>query len=234
MKRLACIGLACAALCHGGAAWSHAVAASRGNAVTRPVPPGPGLALPAPGTYPLPAIQAAGNGWVLDGNHLPRRLSGYTHGALTLLSFMYTYCSDPTGCPLAHSTMVEIRRRVLADPSLHGRVRLVSLSFDPTNDTPRMMKWYSQTQPATAELGWSFLTTYSPRFLKPILDDFGQDIEVEMDAGGKPTRMISHMLKVFLIDARGMVREIYSTAYMNPELIFNDIKTLALESPRSR
>jgi hypothetical protein len=34
------------------------------------------------------------------------------------------------------------------------------------------------------------------------------------------------MLKVFLIDPRGMVREIYSLAYLQPDVMFNDIKTL--------
>jgi hypothetical protein len=38
------------------------------------------------------------------------------------------------------------------------------------------------------------------------------------------------MLKVFLIDRRGMVREIYSLAYLQPEVMLSDIRTLALES----
>jgi protein SCO1 len=196
-----------------------------GSAVT-------GIKLPSPGTYKLPVIQEAGNGWVLDGNRFPWRLSRYTEGALTLLSFMYTYCSDPLGCPLAYATMQDIERRVIADPSLHGKVRLVSLSFDPTNDTPDMMKLYGRIRPSAPQLRWHFLTTYSTRFLQPILAEFGQDIEVELSKTGAPTRMISHMLKAFLIDVQGHVREIYSTAYMNPELIFNDIKTLAIESQK--
>ena len=42
------------------------------------------------------------------------------------------------------------------------------------------------------------------------------------------------MLKMFLIDARGEVREVYSLAFLQPQVMFNDIKTLALEarSPR--
>jgi hypothetical protein len=37
------------------------------------------------------------------------------------------------------------------------------------------------------------------------------------------------MLKVFLIDPRGVVREIYSTAYLYPEVVVADIETLRLE-----
>jgi cytochrome oxidase Cu insertion factor (SCO1/SenC/PrrC family) len=185
---------------------------------------------PAPGSYALPPIQPAADGWVLEGNGLPRRLSRYTHGALTLLSFVYTYCTDPIGCPLAYATFDTIKRRVLADPVLRGRVRLVSLSFDPVNDTPDAMRIYGGEHALGADLPWHFLTTYSTRFLKPILDDFGQDVDIELDAKGAPTRARAHLLKVFLLDRNGQVREIYSSAFLHPDVILNDMRTLALES----
>jgi hypothetical protein len=43
----------------------------------------------------------------------------------------------------------------------------------------------------------------------PLLEDSGQDARVEHDARGRPTRTIHHMPKLFLIDARGIMREIY-------------------------
>ena len=188
---------------------------------------------PAPGSYALPPIQPAADGWVLEGSRLPRRLSSYTHGALTLLSFIYSYCTDPIGCPLAYATFDTIKRRALADPMLRGRVRLVSLSFDPLNDTPDAMRAYGGEHVRNTELPWHFLTTYSTKFLKPILDDFGQDVEIELDLNGAPTRARAHMLKVFLLDRQGQVREIYSAAFLHPEVILNDLRTLALESARN-
>lgn len=185
---------------------------------------------PAPGSYALPVIQDAANGWVLEGNWLPRRLSGYTHGAITLLSFVYTYCTDPLGCPLAYATFDTVKRQVLVDATLRGRVRLVSLSFDPGNDTPGAMQAYGGANAKDKQVPWFFLTTYSTYFLAPILYDFGQDVEIELDASGAPTRARAHMLKVFLLDARGRVREIYSAAFLHPQVIVNDIKTLALEA----
>lgn len=187
---------------------------------------------PAPGSYALPPIQPAADGWVLEGNRLPRRLSSYTHGAVTLLSFIYTYCTDQIGCPLAYATFDTIKRRALADPALRGQVRLVSLSFDPLNDTPEAMRAYGGEHARSTELPWHFLTTYSTKFLKPILDDFGQDVEIELDANGAPTRARAHMLKVFLLDRRGQVREIYSAAFLHPEVILNDLRTLVLEAAR--
>lgn len=189
---------------------------------------------PAPGTYGLPVIQAAADGWVLEGSRVPRRLSAYTHGAITLLSFVYTYCSDPIGCPLAYAVFDGLKRELLADPQLRGRVRLVSLSFDPDNDTPQAMQAYGGANAKDSAIRWHFLTTYSMRFLTPILADFGQDVEVERDARGAPTRARTHMLKVFLLDPHGRVREIYSAAFLHPQVMLNDIKTLALESRGER
>lgn len=185
---------------------------------------------PPPGSYALPPIQRAADGWVLEGNRVPRRLSTYTQGALTLLSFVYTYCTDPIGCPLAYATFDTVKRGVLADAALRGQVRLVSLSFDPTHDTPQAMRAYGGEHARATDLPWHFLTTYSTRFLKPILDDFGQDVEIELSPEGTPTRARTHMLKVFLLDRQGRVREIYSAAFLHPEVILNDLRTLALES----
>lgn len=184
----------------------------------------------APGAYALPVIQPAGNGWVLERSGFPRRLSRYTHGAITLLSFVYTYCTDPLGCPLAHSVFVDVRERVRADPQLRGKVRLVSLSFDPTNDTPGAMQRYGDAFARANAPRWHFLTTHSMRFLKPILDDYGQDVEIERDAAGAPTRAITHLLKVFLIDPRGRVREIYGTGFLRADVVLDDIRTIALEA----
>jgi protein SCO1 len=212
---------------------SVALAATQGTpAQTQPLvqPPTQDFDAPAPGSYALPVIQRSADGWVLDGNWIPRRLSAYTHGAITLLSFVYTYCSDPIGCPLAYATFDTLKQQVLADPLLRGRVRLVSLSFDPGNDTPKAMQAYGGAHAKDSELRWYFLTTYSMKFLAPILADFGQDVEVERDARGQPTRARTHMLKVFLLDAHGRVREIYSAAFLHPQVMLNDLKTLALES----
>ena len=183
---------------------------------------------PPAGSYELPVIQDAADGWVLEGNLVPRRLSRYTQGALTLLSFVYTYCTDPVGCPLAYETFVDVRERVLRDAALASRVRFVSLSFDPANDTPEAMQAYGASFARDKRLPWHFLTTYSLRQLQPILEGFGQDVEVEKDDAGRATRAITHLLKVFLIDERAKVREIYSAAFLQPEVIVNDLRTLAM------
>lgn len=191
------------------------------------------FAPPAPGSYVLQRIQHAPGGSVLDSDGRRYPLAQLTSGKITLLSFVYTYCTDPIGCPLAYAAFVALHERLQKRPELARRVRLVSLSFDPTHDTPEAMRLYGgrYANPAGAPR-WHFLTTGSVAELAPLLDGFGQDVSVELDARGRPTRVFNHMLKVFLIDAQGQVREIYSTAFLLPDVMFNDIQTLFLEEGR--
>jgi protein SCO1/2 len=190
---------------------------------------------PAPGSYALQVIQRAADGNVLDIDGRVYRLDRYTTGRITLLGFIYTYCVDPVGCPLAFETFSGLRKRLLAMPDLARQMRFVSLSFDPVNDTPPAMKNYAgNLADAGSPLRWHFLTTRSVAELKPIIDGFGQDVSVQRDAQGRPTRLYNHMLKIFLLDAQGRVREIYSTAFLQAEVMFNDIRTLALEQQRGR
>lgn len=186
---------------------------------------------PPPGSYRLPVIQQAPKGPVLDSNGNVGDFSRYTRGRITLLTFMYTYCVDPLGCPLAFKTMMRVRQRLLERPELARRVRLVSLSFDPSHDDPATIRHYAGklADPASS-VRWHFLTTRSVTELKPLLDGLGQDVTVEPDPQGKPTRVRSHLLKMFLIDAQGGIREIYSTAFLVPEVMLNDIETLLLET----
>jgi len=108
-------------------------------------------------------------------------------------------------------------------------VRFVSISFDPTNDTPDVLRRYSGNLTAETGLAWEFLTAPNMAELLPLLADFGQDVSIEKDAKGQPTRTINHMLKLFLIDRNGIVREIYALDYLHPAMMVNDIETLLME-----
>lgn len=186
--------------------------------------------LPAPGSYVLPRLQKAPDGEVLDTDGRPRRLHGVLAGRLTVLSFMYTYCRDPEGCPLAWQAMENVQRQLLTDPALAARAQLVSLSFDPTNDTPRQMAAYGGKRMNDPRARWVFLTTASVARLLPLLAGFGQDVSIDLDAQGRPMRTLNHLLKIFLVDASLQVREIYGVATLAPETIFNDLRTLQGEA----
>lgn len=185
---------------------------------------------PAAGTYRLPPIQAAPQGEVLDAAGRTRSLSDFTRGRITLLGLIYTRCADAEGCPRATWAFNEVRALLRADPGLQSRARLVSLSFDPAHDRPRVISAYAKRSGALRRgADWHFLTTPSTHALAPILDGFGQDLRVATDSSALPgTEEFTHSLKVFLIDPAGMVREIYSTVYLMPQMIVNDMRTLDL------
>jgi protein SCO1/2 len=183
----------------------------------------------APGTYKLQKIQSVQDATLLDERGKPVKLSALTQGKVTLLTFFYTYCVDPIGCPFARQTLSTLRDRVEADRNLGGKVRFVGISCDPTIDKPDVVAAYAGALNRDSSFEWRFLTAPTVPALLPVLDDLGQDVSVELDRHGKPTRTLHHMLKVFLIDARGKVREIYTLAYLQPEVMLNDIRTLALE-----
>ena len=186
---------------------------------------------PAAGTYQLERIQPATEGAVLDADGRRRRLSEFTHGRVTLLAFMYSSCADPNGCPYALTVMHLAKNQLEKLPQARGRVRFVSLSFDPVRDTPQVIALYGRDHSGAAQnVAWDFLTTRSRRELLPILNGFGQDVGVDIDrATGRPVGTYRHVLKLFLIDRHGAVREIYTTDYLLPAMVLNDIKTLLME-----
>ena len=184
---------------------------------------------PRPGSYVLQKIQPIANATLLDVAGRQTRLSAATTGRITLLTFFYTYCADPLGCPFAYHTLIQVRRGVVEDPRLTQRVQFLSVSLDPTTDTPEVIGRYREMVMRDSRLEWNVLTARSVRDLLPVLDDFGQDVSVEQGADGTPRRTLHHMLKMFLIDRTGMIREIYTLAYLQPEVILNDIRTLYLE-----
>jgi len=164
---------------------------------------------PAPGTYQLHRIMPA----------------------VTLLGFIYTTCVDPDGCPLAYRVFDSLKTSIHATPDLGGKVRFVTLSFDPARDTPTVMARYAGSRLEQEQgLEWYFLTTRSVHDLLPLVEGFGQDVRYSVDkSSGKPRRELSHVLKVFLIDRLGDIREIYSSAFLHPQTVMNDIKTLLME-----
>ncbi len=185
---------------------------------------------PAPGSYKLQRIQRVQDAVLLDSTGRPVKLSALTQGKITLLTFFYTYCVDPLGCPFAHTTLAALRDRVRHDHALNGRVRFVSVSLDPTHDDPAAISSYAREFTIDPKFEWRFVTARRVTDLLPVLDDFGQDVSVELDENGHATRTVHHMLKMFLIDAHGEVREIYTLSFIQPRMMFNDIKTLALEA----
>lgn len=192
-----------------------------------------GFAPPAPGSYVLQHILRAPGGTVVDVRNQRRQLSRFTNGSITLLSLIYTSCHDGSGCPLASHLIQKLRERADKDEKLRARLRFVTLSFDPENDTPEAMRAYAEGFLSDgAGPPWHFLTTRSRRDLVPVLQGFGQDVWTVADGSGERAGTLPHLLKAFLIDRHGWIREIYTTSFFQPQMVLNDMTTLLLEEAR--
>jgi cytochrome oxidase Cu insertion factor (SCO1/SenC/PrrC family) len=221
-------------LCAGSVAGAASVGSAQEPAAS--TVPALGFVPPAPGTYRLERIMKAPDGIVLESDGSEHRMSEFTTGKITVFSFIYTYCTDAKGCPLAYATLHSLKGTIERTPSLRDKVRFVSMSFDPEYDTPAAMRSYGGPEARDRRgLQWHFLTARNGRELAPMLDGFGQDVSVAaVQPPGQRAPVLSHMLKVYLLDAAGYVREIYSTSYLHPAVLLNDIKSLLVEPAAMR
>src|SRR6185295_13448372 len=113
-------------------------------------------------------------------------------------------------------------------------LRLVSMTFDPVNDTPERMAAYSglaAQRPTAAP--WHFVTTRSQAELQPILTAYGQAVDRKTNPLD-PTGPLNHTLRVFLIDHAGNIRNIYSSGTLDPRLVLADVRTLMMETAQAR
>lgn len=183
---------------------------------------------PRPGTYALHRIKTAPDGNVLDIQGKARSLSEITRGKISLVSFVYLNCGDINGCPLAMSTLFDIHDASLSVPELRGKVQLLTLSFDPERDTVEAIASFAYpiTVDSNAEkkLEWHVLTTSGNDELQPILDGYGQVVDRTNDQ-----EKISHLLRIFLVDGEGQIRNIYGLGLIDPRLLMTDVETLMME-----
>lgn len=183
---------------------------------------------PAAGSYELPPLGAAANAQVLDAAGDARRLHDFLGDKIVVLSFIYTTCGDVNGCPLATHVLGRMQDHIAASDDLRDRVRLVSFSFDPLNDTPAVLRNYSGHF-KRADFDWQFLTCDSEQELAGVLRDYDQWIIKDYDVDGKYLGTMSHVLRVYLIDRQRRIRNIYSVSFLHADSVANDIRTLLLE-----
>ena len=93
-------------------------------------------------------------------------------GDVTLITFIYTRCPFADYCPLVSRNFAQIYAATRSNP----KVRLLSVSFDPTHDTPEVLRKYGTTFNATTGGDpfdrWKFATA-PPKDLEKITNFFG-------------------------------------------------------------
>lgn len=114
-------------------------------------------------------------------------------GTTLLVDFIYTHCMGP--CPILTSKHVELWRSL--PPATQERVRFVSITLDPANDTPEALTQYAEARGADLS-HWSFLTGPEAD-VADVVKRFG------VGTLRAPDGSIDHVVATFLVDKDGRI-----------------------------
>ncbi len=134
-----------------------------------------------------------------------------------LLTFIYTSCPFPDFCPRMSSNFAEIYKQLASNPSLTG-THLLSISFDPDHDTPKILREYgfsaAHTHDSALFTRWDFAAPRSAD-LPRLADFFALTIKPE---GG----LITHNLSTAVIAPDGKIVAWYHGSDWQPSDLIRD------------
>jgi protein SCO1/2 len=142
-------------------------------------------------------------------------------GKVWLVSFVFTTCNGT--CPATTHRMGQVQE-ALKEKGLtkDGKVRLLSITLDPARDSPEVLRGYMKLYDADPK-GWTFLTG--------IADDVNKVIAAwSMWAKPAANGQLDHPSRIFLVDRKGKVREIYHLGFFKAKWVVEDIELLLKES----
>ena len=162
-----------------------------------PIPEDARTTIPAAaGVVLLKAGDPAPDTALIDQNDGAITLNDFA-GSATAVTFVYTRCPLPQYCPLMDRRFAEVQAAVKADPALAGKVRLLTVSFDPKFDRAAVLRAHAKTLGADPAV-WTFATaeeTVVDRFAAM----FGVNVIREKDG------TITHNLRTAVFDPSGRV-----------------------------
>ena len=167
----------------------------------------------------LAVIQTAPDWRLIDQNGTALKAADFD-GKVVLVSFIFTTCNG--SCPATTHRMEKVHSELKTRGLLkNDRVRLLSITLDPQRDTPQKLHDYMELYDADPK-SWTFLTG-SKKTIDPVLDAFG------MWAKPAANGQLDHPSRIFLIDSRRRVREIYNLGFLRPAWVIEDIELLLNE-----
>jgi protein SCO1/2 len=138
-------------------------------------------------------------------------------GNVLLVTFIYTRCPFPDFCPRMSSNFAEIYKQLGTNPEL-ADTRLLSISFDPEHDTPKILRDYgflvAHTRDAALFGRWEFAAPNAADMRK-IADYFALTIKPE---GG----LITHNLSTAVIGPDGKIVKWYHGGDWQPSDLIKD------------
>jgi len=120
-------------------------------------------------------------------------------GTWLLVDFIYTRC--PTLCSTLGGDFARLERQ-LVDPIARGKVQLLSISFDPTQDTPAQLAAYLERFRGR-DMGWQAARPLTDDGLRQITAAFGVTV-IPDQLGG-----YTHNAAIHLVDPEGRLVDIF-------------------------
>ena len=156
------------------------------------------------------------------------RLSQYKGKALAL-TFIYTRCPQPDQCTLMSQNFAAIDRELQNLPDVYAQTHLLSITFDPDYDTPKVLRSYgaSHTERYSDETfqHWEFATGTKDE-IKGMAQFFGMRYYHDTESGDE---QVIHSLRTAVIDKNGKLVKLYRGNEWKPAEIVEDLKTLAMQ-----
>ncbi len=125
-------------------------------------------------------------------------------GKVVLVTFIYTRCPFPDFCPRMSGNFDEIYKKLGSDPAL-ANTDLLSISFDPEHDTPKVLRDYAysvaHSHDASLFQRWQFAVPNSAELPK-IADFFALTVKPE-------NGLITHSLSTAVIGPDGKIAKWY-------------------------
>lgn len=179
---------------------------------------------PKPGT-PVPDFGLVNQ----DGKRI--HLTEY-RGRTLLITFVYTRCQQPNQCTLMSNNFAAIDQELKNQPDLYDKTHLLTITFDPDYDTPKVMRSYgaSHTGRYSDETfqHWEFATG-SKDEVKGVAQFFGLRYYHDTESDDE---QVIHSLRTAIIGGDGKLLKLYRGNEWKPAEIINDLK--ALPSPQSK
>jgi protein SCO1/2 len=142
-------------------------------------------------------------------------------GKVLLLTFIYTRCPLPDFCIRMSRNFAAIEHELAADPQLYNKTHLLSVSFDPAYDTPKVLRSYG-----AAYIGEHAGETFSHwDFAAPPpaqLDAVEQFFDVGVSPGTEKT--LTHSLSTVVVSPSGKIFRWYPSNDWSPSSVVADIK----------
>jgi protein SCO1 len=144
-------------------------------------------------------------------------------GETLLLTLIYTRCPFPDFCPRVSHEFADIDKEIQANPAKYGKAHLLSISFDPAHDTPKVLRAYGfscagSKDPALFKQ-WEFAAI--PKAELPQFADFFALTYKE--EGG----LITHSLSTAVISADGKIVRWYHGAGWQASDLLQDVAATA-------